>query len=100
MNSILEALYNGRLRPDETMMPTHPEYQLLGRQIATMTEQWKNRLSEEEFRELEQLFDLWGQWDGMHSEADMHIQKQALDPATKAARSEGFIYFSCHINNN
>ena len=25
MNSILEALYNGRLRPDEMMMPTHPE---------------------------------------------------------------------------
>lgn len=34
MNSILEALYNGRLRPDEMMMPTHPEYQALGRQIA------------------------------------------------------------------
>ncbi|MFL0375564.1 hypothetical protein [Paenibacillus amylolyticus] len=25
MNLILEALYNGRLRPDEMMMPTHPE---------------------------------------------------------------------------
>lgn len=69
MNSILEALYSGRLRPDETMMPTHPEYQLLGRQIAALTEQWKDRLSEDEFRELEQLFDLCGQCDGMHSEA-------------------------------
>lgn len=60
MNSILEALYNGRLRPDEMMMPTHPEYQVLGRQIAILTEQWKNRLSDNEFLELEQLFDLWG----------------------------------------
>ncbi|MEK4527881.1 hypothetical protein CXK86_07465 [Paenibacillus sp. BGI2013] len=69
MNSILEALYNGRLRPAEMMMPTHPEYQALGRQIAALTEQWKNRLSEEEFRELEQLFDLCGRCEGMHTEA-------------------------------
>ncbi|WFR65323.1 hypothetical protein P9222_16030 [Paenibacillus amylolyticus] len=69
MNSILEALYNGRLRPDEMMMPTHPEYQALGRQIAALTEQWKNRLSENEFLELEQLFDLCGRCEGMHTEA-------------------------------
>ncbi|MGC5773672.1 hypothetical protein [Paenibacillus pabuli] len=37
-NEHTEALYSGRLRPDETMMPTHPEYQLLGRQIAALTE--------------------------------------------------------------
>lgn len=51
------------------MMPTHPEYQALGRQIATLTEQWKNRLSENEFLELEQLFDLCGRCEGMHTEA-------------------------------
>ncbi|PWW42998.1 MULTISPECIES: DUF6809 family protein [Paenibacillus] len=105
MNSILEALYNGRLRPDETMMPTHPEYQMLGQQISAKTEQWKNRLSEEEFGELEQLFDLCGQCDGMHSEAafvqgfriganmliEVMSQREESVPANSANCSVGMI---------
>ncbi|MFB5269406.1 DUF6809 family protein [Paenibacillus enshidis] len=58
MGSILEALYRGRLRPDEAIMPAHPEYRALNRNIASLTEQWKKRLGEEAFRELEDLFDL------------------------------------------
>lgn len=69
MKSILEALYRGQIHPDETIVPSHPEYRPLGRQISAMTERWKNRLSEEEFRELEEFFELCDRSDGMHIEA-------------------------------
>ncbi|PNQ84114.1 DUF6809 family protein [Paenibacillus polymyxa] len=69
MKSILEALYHGQLHPDETIVPSHPEYRQLGRQIVAMTEQWRNRLGEEEFRELEEFFDLCDMSGGMHVEA-------------------------------
>ncbi|WP_019909538.1 DUF6809 family protein [Paenibacillus sp. HW567] len=69
MNSILEALYRGQFHPEEAIVPSHPEYRPLRRQIAAMTEQWKKRLSEEEFCELEELFDLCDRSDGMHIEA-------------------------------
>lgn len=69
MKSILEALYRGHLHPDETIVPSHPEYRTLGRKIAAITEQLRNRLGEEEFRELEEFFDLCDRSDGMHVEA-------------------------------
>lgn len=69
MNSILEALYRGQLNPDETIVPSHPEYRPLSRQIGAMTEQWRNRLGEETFRELEEYFDLCDSVDSMHVEA-------------------------------
>ncbi|MFB5676940.1 DUF6809 family protein [Paenibacillus terreus] len=69
MGSILEALYQGRLQPDEAIMPVHPEYRALNRNIASLMEQWKKRLGEEAFRELEDLFDLSAQSSGMHAEA-------------------------------
>lgn len=69
MESILTALYRGQLQPDETIVPSHPEYRPLGRQIGALTEKWRNRLGEETFRELEEYFDLCESADSMHVEA-------------------------------
>lgn len=69
MNSILEALYRGQLHPDETIVPSHPEYRSLCRQAAAQTEQWRDRLGEEAFRELEEYFDLCSRVDSMQVEA-------------------------------
>ena len=69
MESILAALYHGQLQPDENIVPSHPEYRPLGRQIGVLTEKWRTRLGEETFRELEEYFDLCDRVDGMHIEA-------------------------------
>ncbi|MBU7315138.1 DUF6809 family protein [Paenibacillus oleatilyticus] len=69
MKSTLEALFRGQLHPDETIVPSHPEYRLLTRQVAAQTEQWRNRLGEEVFRELKEYFDLCDSVDSMHVEA-------------------------------
>ncbi|XID92437.1 DUF6809 family protein [Paenibacillaceae bacterium WGS1546] len=69
MESILAALYRGQLHPDETIVPSHPDYRPLGRQIGAMKEQWRNRLGEETFCELEDFFDLYDSVSSMHVEA-------------------------------
>lgn len=69
MKTILEALYRGHLHPDEAIVPSHPEYRSLSRQVSAQTEQWRNRLGEEAFRELEVYFDLCDSVDSMHVEA-------------------------------
>ncbi|WP_055106882.1 DUF6809 family protein [Paenibacillus ihumii] len=69
MNSILEALYRGELDPVEAIVPSHPEYRSLSRQISVQTEQWRNRLGEETFRELEEYFDLRSSVDSIYAEA-------------------------------
>ncbi|MNY57117.1 hypothetical protein D3C86_1932740 [compost metagenome] len=69
MKTILEALYRGQIQPEETIVPSHPEYRPLSRQISAQTEQWRNRLGEEAFRELEEYFDLCDSVESMHIEA-------------------------------
>ena len=69
MKSILEALYRGQLHPDEAIVPSHPEYRVLSQQVAAQAEQWRNRLGEEAFRELEEYFDLCDSVNSMHVEA-------------------------------
>ncbi|MNZ73211.1 hypothetical protein D3C78_916200 [compost metagenome] len=69
MKTILEALYRGELHPGETIVPSHPEYRPLSRQVAAQTEQWRDRLGEEAFCELEEYFDLCDSVDSMHVEA-------------------------------
>ncbi|MCD9020583.1 DUF6809 family protein [Cohnella silvisoli] len=69
MESILEALYRGQLHPDETIVPSHPEYRRLGRQIGAMTEKWRKELSDEMFRELEEYSDLCVSLNSLHVEA-------------------------------
>ncbi|GIP12706.1 MAG: hypothetical protein E7L01_20590 [Paenibacillus macerans] len=73
MKTILEALYHGQLHPDEVIVPSQPEYRSVSRQVAAQTEQWRERLGEEAFRELEEYFDLCDSVDSMHiEEAFLH----------------------------
>lgn len=69
MKTILEALYNGQLRPDETIVPSNAEYRELSRQVAALSVQWQKRLGEEAFRELEEYFDLRERVDSIFIEA-------------------------------
>lgn len=73
MKSILKALYRGQLCPHEAIVPSHPEHQMLVQQIVNETEQWKSKLSEEKFHELEELLDLCDRSAGMYiEEAFLH----------------------------
>lgn len=69
MNTILEALYRGHIRPDEEIVPSHPDYRAVSRQVAAQTEQWRERLGEEVFREFEEYIDLYDRVYSMHVEA-------------------------------
>ncbi|WP_339219390.1 DUF6809 family protein [Paenibacillus sp. FSL H8-0332] len=65
MDSILESLYHGNLHPDENIIPDDPQYSILRKRTSDIIEVWKDRLSAEEFDELEALLDLYGQTHGM-----------------------------------
>ncbi|WP_410771344.1 DUF6809 family protein [Fontibacillus sp. BL9] len=65
MPTLLESLYYGKLIPSETTVPQDPEYRQLSRQISESMESWKRKLSEDDFEELESLFDLYQQLQGM-----------------------------------
>lgn len=69
MKTILEALYRGQINPDEIIVPSQPEYRSLSRQVSEHTLQWRERLGEEAFRELEEYFDLCDSASSMHVEA-------------------------------
>ncbi|WP_341348434.1 DUF6809 family protein [Paenibacillus sp. FSL H3-0469] len=69
MKTILEALYHGKLQPSETIVPSHPEYRSACKLVAAETQQWRERLGEEVFRELEEYLDLCDSVNNMHVEA-------------------------------
>ncbi|NQX45623.1 hypothetical protein HQN87_09805 [Paenibacillus tritici] len=69
MTAILEALYRGKLQPDMTIVPSHPEYRSACKQVTAETQQWRERLGEEVFRELEEYLDLCDSVNSMHVEA-------------------------------
>lgn len=69
MKLILEALYRGQLHPEEIIVPTHPEYRPLSRQLGAMTEKWRKELPDDMFRELEKYSDLCVGVNSLHIEA-------------------------------
>ncbi|MFP4973787.1 DUF6809 family protein [Paenibacillus sp. CN-4] len=69
MKTILEALYHGQIKPDEIIVPSQPEYRSVSQQVSAQTVQWRERLGEEVFRELEEYFDLCDSASSMHVEA-------------------------------
>ncbi|MFC6648703.1 DUF6809 family protein [Paenibacillus rhizoplanae] len=69
MKTILEALYHGKLQPDMTIVPSHPEYRSACKQVAAEIQQWRERLGEEVFLELEEYLDLCDSVNNMHVEA-------------------------------
>lgn len=60
MKSILADLYEGKLHPDETIMPTDPEYRRNNREISNTIEACKKKFSESGFKLLEEVLDLYG----------------------------------------
>lgn len=69
MKTILKALYRGQINPDEVIVPPQPEYRSVSRKVSAQTVQWRERLGEEAFRELEEYFDLCDSASSMHVEA-------------------------------
>jgi len=58
MKSILEELFDGSIYPDELIISRNPEYRPLNRKISDTMDMWRNKLSEHDFQELEELLDL------------------------------------------
>lgn len=68
MRSILEALYRGDIRPEETIVPINPEYLALNRKISESIKTWEKKLSATEFSQFEELLDLRSKSGSMHAE--------------------------------
>lgn len=65
MPNILESLYHGSLFPSEDIISKDPNYRPLNGQITESLEAWRQRLSPDEFEELESLLELYSQVQGM-----------------------------------
>ncbi|AIQ60170.1 DUF6809 family protein [Paenibacillus borealis] len=61
MRSLIEQLYYGGLHPKEKVKSNDPQYIQLSQKTIEAIESWKDRLSEEEFSELETLLALYAQ---------------------------------------
>lgn len=72
MTTIMEAFYRGQIVPDESIVPSQPEYRAINRQVSTQAQQWRERLGEDTFLELEEFLYLRDRADRMHVEAAFH----------------------------
>jgi hypothetical protein len=69
MKSILEELFDGNIYPEELIISRAPEYWPLNKKISGAMDMWKNKLSKDDFTEIETLMDLRSQVESMHAEA-------------------------------
>ncbi|MUG47376.1 DUF6809 family protein [Paenibacillus woosongensis] len=69
MDSIIEKIYNGSLQPDAYINPQDPEYRKLTKQTSDLMEECQKRFSENDFRFIEGIIDLYGKTYSMHSTA-------------------------------
>ncbi|WP_340017876.1 DUF6809 family protein [Paenibacillus sp. FSL H3-0457] len=69
MSNLIEDLFYGNLRLDESIHPEQEEYQEINRQISDLMQAYKTQLTENEYDALEQLIDLIGQSTSMYVEA-------------------------------
>ena len=69
MSDLLESLFYGDICPIESIRPVNPEYKLVSKEISKMIEAYQNKLSAEEFIELEKLIDLLGKTTSMYAAA-------------------------------
>lgn len=65
MPSLLESLYYGNLLPEEQVVPKDPQYRQLSRELSEAMLAWREKLSGEDFTELEALIDLQQKIQGM-----------------------------------
>ncbi|OMF05419.1 hypothetical protein BK129_15680 [Paenibacillus amylolyticus] len=63
MGNIIEELYYGNLRPEENIVPKDSEYRSIHKEITAYIEKFQSKLSEDDFIQLEVLFDM----DQVHS---------------------------------
>ncbi|WP_339304894.1 DUF6809 family protein [Paenibacillus sp. FSL L8-0435] len=69
MSNLIEDLFHGNLRLDESIHPEQAVYQEINRQISDMMQNYKTNLTDTEYDALEQLIDLIGQSTSMYVEA-------------------------------
>jgi hypothetical protein len=69
MSNLIEDLFYGNLRLDESIHPEHAEYQEINYQISDLMQDYKTQLTGNEYDALEQLIDLIGQSTSMYVEA-------------------------------
>lgn len=69
MSTLIEDLFHGNLRLDESIHPEHAEYQEINRRISDLMQDYKTQLTEREYDALEQLVELIGQSTSMYVEA-------------------------------
>ncbi|WP_408892357.1 DUF6809 family protein [Paenibacillus taichungensis] len=69
MPNLIEDLFHGNLRLDESIHPEHAEYQEINRRISDLMQNYKTQHTENEYDALEELVDLIGQSTSMYVEA-------------------------------
>lgn len=69
MSDLLESLFYGDICPVESIRSVNPEYRLVSKEISIMIEDYQNKLSAEDFNELEKLIDLLGKTTSMYAAA-------------------------------
>jgi hypothetical protein len=69
MNSFIDSLYYGNLLPEEEVVPKDPQYRQLSRELSDVVLTWRQKLSSEDFTELEALIDLQQKIQGMEMSA-------------------------------
>ncbi|MBT2283991.1 hypothetical protein J7E78_10605 [Paenibacillus polymyxa] len=67
MGNIIEELYYGNLRPEESIVPKDSAYRSINKEITAYIEKFKRELSEDEFKQLQLLFDMMDQVHSIHS---------------------------------
>ncbi|MNW50401.1 hypothetical protein D3C74_278540 [compost metagenome] len=67
MKKIIEEIYYGNLNPEEHIVPTNPDYRPLNRKISELKNEAKKRLTKSDFEIVEQIFDLIGESNSMHT---------------------------------
>ncbi|WP_019639710.1 DUF6809 family protein [Paenibacillus fonticola] len=69
MDIIIEKIYNGSLQPDAYINPQDPEYRKLAKETSDLMKECQKRFSENDFRFIEGIIDLYGKSYCMHSTA-------------------------------
>ncbi|WP_339234910.1 DUF6809 family protein [Paenibacillus sp. FSL R5-0517] len=67
MGNIIEELYYGNLRPEENIVPKDAEYRSINKEISTYIGKFQRKISEDDFKQLEILFEMMDQVHLMHS---------------------------------
>ncbi|MBT2283627.1 hypothetical protein J7E78_08780 [Paenibacillus polymyxa] len=69
MSNLIEDLFHGNLRLDESIQPKQAEYREINSQISDIMQNYKAMLPDAEYDALEQLTDLIGRSTSMYVEA-------------------------------